>query len=293
MEIKRKPPWLKVKLKSGKNYSELLDLVGQGNLHTVCQEARCPNQSECWERRTATLMILGDTCTRSCGFCSVKTGKPSHYDELEPRRVAVAVKKMGLRHCVITSVDRDELEDGGAAIWAETIRQVRLLNPDTSIEVLIPDFQGNEKALLTVCQVIPEILGHNVETVPGLYRTVRPQANYHQSLWVLRRSKEEGLLTKTSLMVGLGEKTEEVLEVMSDAREAGVDIFTAGQYLQPTPKHLPVQRYVHPDEFALYKKEGMAMGFKHVESGPLVRSSYLADKQARLAFETTGTPPKN
>ena len=285
MKVKKKPSWLKVKWKVGENFADLKQLVRNKRLHTVCEEARCPNISECWERRTATIMILGDVCTRKCGFCSVKTGRPPVLDKEEPKRVAEAVHYMGLRHAVITSVNRDELEDGGASIWAETIYEVRKLNPHTTIEVLIPDFQGNEQALLTVCEAKPDVLAHNIETVPRLYPTVRPQANYHQSLWVLRRAKQEGLVTKTSIMVGLGEKKEEVLSVMRDAREAGVDIFTVGQYLQPTPENLPVARFVPPEEFEFYQKEGLAMGFRYVASGPLVRSSYLADKQVEEAFE--------
>jgi len=273
----RRPPWLKAKIPGGENYARLKNLIDTQRLHTVCEEARCPNMGECWNSGTATFMILGDICTRSCGFCAVKTGRPDYgLDWDEPRRVAEAVQRMRLRHAVITSVNRDERSDGGAPIFAETIRLIRELLPGCSVEVLIPDFKGSEEALGIVLEARPDILNHNLETVPRLYKTVRPQANYTQSLEVLARSKERGMKTKTGLMLGIGEKTDEVLEVMKDAIKSGCDILTLGQYLQPTKEHLPIDRYVHPDEFLMLKEEGISMGFRHVESGPLVRSSYHA-----------------
>jgi len=273
----RRPPWLKAKIPGGENYARLKNLIDTQRLHTVCEEARCPNMGECWNSGTATFMILGDICTRSCGFCAVKTGRPDYgLDWDEPRRVAEAVQRMRLRHAVITSVNRDERSDGGAPIFAETIRLIRELMPGCSVEVLIPDFKGSEEALGIVLEARPDILNHNLETVPRLYKTVRPQANYTQSLEVLARSKERGMKTKTGLMLGIGEKTDEVLEVMKDAIKSGCDILTLGQYLQPTKEHLPIDRYVHPDEFLMLKEEGISMGFRHVESGPLVRSSYHA-----------------
>ncbi|RME50716.1 MAG: lipoyl synthase, partial [Caldilineae bacterium] len=251
-------------------------------LHTVCEEAMCPNIGECWSRGTATFLLMGDICTRSCGFCHIKTGRPAPLDEDEPRRVAEAVQAMNLRHCVLTSVNRDELPDGGAHIFANTIREIRKRLPHCSVEVLIPDFKGNRDALKVVMDARPAILNHNTETVPRLYRTVRPQANYRQSLRVLATAKEldPQAVTKTGLMVGLGETKEEVLQVMRDLREHDVDILTIGQYLRPSPLHLPIQRYVHPDEFREYHRLGMEMGFQWVESGPLVRSSYHAEGQA-------------
>ena len=282
----RKPDWLKVTLRTGENFSELKRMVRDGNLHTVCEEALCPNIYECWERRSATLMILGDICTRSCGFCNVKTGKPTWSDKQEPQRTAEAVRKMNLKHCVITSVNRDELPDGGASVWAETIRCIGRLNPDCSVEVLIPDMKCDNDDLHTIFNAQPDILGHNIETVPRLYREVRPQARYDWSLAVLRRSKEFGLRTKTAFMVGLGETTEEVFALMEDVAETGCDILAIGQYLQPTRRHLPVQRFVHPDEFSVYSKVGLKMGLDWVEAGPLVRSSYHADEQAIRKGET-------
>ncbi len=276
----RRPDWLKAKIPGGENYSNLLELMRTEKLHTVCEEARCPNMGECWNAGTATFMILGEICTRSCGFCAVKTARPEYgLDWDEPRRVAEAAERMKLRHAVVTSVNRDEREDGGAPIFAETIRQLRERVPGIRVEVLIPDFKGSEEALNIVLDAAPDVLDHNVETVPRLYRTVRPQANYAQSLEVLKRAKRKGFTTKTGVMVGIGERNEEVLEVMRDLRTIACDIFTIGQYLQPTKNHLPVDRYVHPDEFRMYKEEGMAMGFRHVESGPLVRSSYHAASQ--------------
>lgn len=275
----RKPEWLKARVPGGENYSRLRNLIDERKLHTVCEEARCPNMGECWNSGTATFMILGDTCTRSCGFCNVKTGKMHIVDEDEPRRVGEAVAIMKLRHAVITSVNRDELFDGGAHIFANTIHEIRKRLPYCKVEVLIPDFMGSEDALNIVLDAQPDVLNHNVETVPRLYRTVRPQAHYHRSLEVLERSKAKGFVTKTGIMLGLGETSDEVIEVMGDLRAVNVDIFTIGQYLQPTKNHLPVERFVHPDEFAMLKRKGMEMGFRHVESGPLVRSSYHAADQ--------------
>lgn len=283
----RKPDWLKIKVRTGENYMDLKNLVRRGNLHTVCEEALCPNIYECWERRSATLMILGDVCTRSCGFCNVKTGRPTWNDPDEPRRTARAVREMGLKHCVITSVNRDELPDGGASVWSETIRHVHKLNPGCSVEVLIPDFKNDDPSLGEVFEARPEILGHNVETVPRLYRRVRPQAKYHWSLSVLKKSKQFGLRTKTAFMLGLGEQAEEVFSLMRDVVETGCDILAIGQYLQPTRRHVPVERFVHPDEFNVYREAGLKMGFKWVEAGPLVRSSYHADAQAAMSLEPT------
>jgi lipoic acid synthetase len=275
----KRPEWLKVKIPHGEKYFEIKNLVTGQKLHTVCEEARCPNISECWHRGTATFMILGDVCTRSCGFCAVKTGKPTWFDPGEPDRVAQSVETMGLRHVVITSVNRDELPDGGASIFAATIRAIRHRRPSCRVEVLIPDFKGNAEALKTVMDARPDILNHNTETVPRLYRVVRPQANYAQSLELLTRAKQYGMTTKSGLMVGLGEAENEVLAVMQDLVQTGLDVLTIGQYLQPTKEHIPVDRFVHPDEFARYKAEGEKMGFRVVESGPLVRSSYHADEQ--------------
>jgi len=279
----RRPDWLRVKIPSGENYSRLKGLIDEHKLHTVCEEARCPNMGECWNHGTATFMILGDVCTRSCGFCAVKTGRPAWVDPDEPARVADAGRTMDLRHAVITSVNRDELFDGGAGIFAETIRKTRELNPRTTIEVLIPDFKGDEFALDIVLDAFPDILNHNMETVPRLYPAVRPQAVYGRSLELLDRAKRRGFTTKTGLMAGIGERSGEVLEVMRDLRKIGCDILTIGQYLQPSGLHLPVDRYVSPGEFALYKEEGKTMGFRHVESGPLVRSSYHAEEQTGRA----------
>ncbi|MFQ5652135.1 MAG: lipoyl synthase [bacterium] len=288
---RRRPNWLKVRLPSGDGYRDVKHIVQKNRLHTVCEEARCPNIAECWQRRTATLMILGDVCTRSCGFCAIKTGKPTILDKDEPRRVARAVKRMGLKHAVITSVNRDELPDGGSGIFAETIMQIRKHVPGCSLEVLIPDFKGDPGALQNIIDAKPDILNHNTETVPRLYRPVRPQGNYQWSLDVLKISKNQGMLTKTGIMLGLGERPEEVLEVMQDLRRIGVDIFTIGQYLQPTKDHLRVHRYVHPDEFTLYKRKGLEMGFRHVESGPLVRSSYHAEEQIGIDESQCGEIP--
>lgn len=275
----QRPDWLRVKLPYGETYRNLVDIIDSHNLHTVCQSARCPNMGECWTAGTATFMILGNVCTRSCGFCAVLTGRPDEgLDWDEPNRVADAVKLMGVKHAVVTSVNRDERDDGGAPVFAETIRKIREVTPDCSVEVLIPDFRGNWDALQLVLDERPEILNHNVETVPRLYRRVRPQAHYERSLEVLRISREQGLRTKSGIMVGLGENDDEVLALMDDFVEAGVHVMTIGQYLQPTRMHLPVEEFVHPDKFAWYKEVGEAKGIEHVESGPLVRSSYHAER---------------
>ncbi len=277
-ERQPRPEWLKVRIPSGENYSRLIGIMREHDLHTVCEEARCPNVAECWNSGTATFMILGDTCTRSCGFCAVKTGKPTFLDTEEPARVADAARLMDLRHVVITSVNRDELSDGGASVFAETIRATRKANPKTRIEVLIPDFKGKDESLQLIFDAKPDILNHNTETVPSMYRMVRPQAKYQWSLKVLRRAKEEGFISKTGIMLGLGESREELLQVMVDLVEIKVDILTLGQYLQPTPHHLPVARFLHPDEFKELHDIGMELGFRNVESGPLVRSSYHAEQ---------------
>lgn len=277
-----RPPWLKARFPSGPEFRRLEKLMRDEGLHTVCEEAHCPNIGDCWSRGTATFMILGDTCTRSCGFCAVKTGRPGFLDRDEPRRVALAIQQMGLRHAVITSVNRDELELGGADIFAATIRWTRRLSPDTTIEVLIPDFKGNRDALALVMETHPEILNHNTETVPRLYHRVRPQAVYERSLEVLRRAKEmdPGTVTKSGVMVGLGETREELLDVFADMRRNDVQALTIGQYLRPSAQHLPIERYWRPEEFAELKARAVEMGFAHVESGPLVRSSYHAEEQA-------------
>ena len=275
----RRPDWLRVKLPYGPVYRKLVDLIEEYDLHTVCQSARCPNMGECWTAGTATFMILGNVCTRSCGFCAVQTGRPEpglDYDE--PRRVANAARIMGLRHAVITSVNRDERADGGAPIFAETIRRIREEIPGCTVEVLIPDFRGIWDALQIVLDERPEILNHNVESVPRLYRRVRPQADYQRSLEVLRISKEQGLRTKSGIMVGLGETEDEVLDLMDDFVRVGVDVMTIGQYLQPTRMHLEVEEFIHPDQFQKYKIIGEEKGIEHVESGPLVRSSYHAER---------------
>jgi lipoic acid synthetase len=276
-----RPEWLRVRLPGGENYTELKGIMRGLELHTVCEEARCPNIGECWNAGTATFMILGDTCTRACGFCAVKTGRPDVLDLGEPIRVAEAVQKMGLKHAVITSVNRDELEDGGAAIFAGTIRQIRKRIPECGIEVLIPDFEGNEDALATVMRAKPDILNHNIETVPRLYPQVRPKARYPRSLEVLQRAKrmDATVFVKSGIMLGLGEEIDEVIQVFRDLRAHDVEILTVGQYLRPTANHLPIARYVTPQEFADLKQEALQLGFRHVESGPLVRSSYHAADQ--------------
>ena len=274
----RRPEWLKVRAPGGEDYARVKGMMRSKALHTVCEEARCPNITECWNAGTATFMIHGDTCTRSCGFCAVKTGRPLPVDHDEPRRVAEAVGSMDLQHAVITSVNRDELKDGGSTIWAETIVEVRKAAPNTTIEVLVPDFKGKLENLQRVIDAKPDILNHNTETVPSLYKRVRPQGRYHWSLEALDYSKTAGMRTKTGVMLGLGETKEEVIEVMKDLREVNVDVLTLGQYLQPTKNHLPVDRFVHPDEFKHYEVVGLEMGFDVVESGPLVRSSYHAER---------------
>lgn len=278
--IQQKP---KIKLQIRDGYRFVDKVVKKNNLHTVCEEARCPNIYECWDRGTATIMILGDTCTRACGFCSVKTGKPTWNDPMEPVRTAIAVKKMNLRHVVITSVDRDDINgDYGATIWAETIKQIQYHVADCTVEVLTPDFKGDESALLKVFSSQPEIFSHNVECVERISKNVRNQADWKRSLQVLKFAVNEGMHTKTGMMVGLGETKNEVIDTMKQVAELGVSIFTIGQYLQPTKKHLPVDRYVSDEEFVNYKSIGYELGFSVVESGSLVRSSYHADEQARL-----------
>jgi lipoyl synthase len=280
----KRPDWLKVKLPSGDNYTELKNLMRRQKLHTVCEEARCPNMAECWNAKSATFMILGDTCTRSCGFCNVKLGIPNELDLNEPRRVADSVKELGLRHVVITSVNRDELNDGGASIFSECVRLIREDMPETTIEILIPDFRGVEEAFEIIMKNPPDILNHNLETVPRLYKVVRPQAKYDRSLKLIRWFKERNLKTKSGIMVGIGETPDEVLELMDDLAAHGCDILTIGQYLQPTKQHLPVDRFVTPEEFKMFKEEGLKKGFRIVESSPLVRSSYRADQHARAIF---------
>ncbi len=280
----KRPEWLKVKLPTGENYSDVKNLMRNQHLHTVCEEAKCPNIAECWNNRSATFMILGDTCTRSCGFCNIKTGIPNLLDLEEPKRVAESVKELKLKHVVITSVNRDELKDGGASIFSESIRLINEQMPDTTIEILIPDFRGDEEAFNKIMKYPPDILNHNLETVPRLYHVVRPQAKYERSLNLIRWFKDKYLRTKSGIMVGIGEQPEEVLSLMHDLVEHGCDILTIGQYLQPTKMHLPVDRFVTLDEFNMYKEEGLKMGFKIVESSPLVRSSYHADKHARALF---------
>jgi lipoic acid synthetase len=276
-----RPDWLKVRLPGGENYARLKEIMRGLDLHTVCEEARCPNVAECWGQGTATFMILGDVCTRSCGFCAVTTGLPTTLDLAEPERVADAVQRMKLQHAVITSVNRDELPDGGAFLFARTIEAVRRRSPGTTIEVLIPDFKGSRPALERVLEARPEILNHNVETVPRLYKRVRPGARFDQSVELLARVKEIApeVISKTGIMVGLGESREEIATVMERLVAAGVEIFTIGQYLQPTKNHLPIERFYHPSEFAELKRIGLDAGFRHVESGPLVRSSYHAANQ--------------
>ncbi len=278
----RKPAWLRVKLPAGPGYGSLRQTIDDNRLHTVCESAKCTNMGECWSRGTATIMILGDVCTRSCGFCHIKTGRPPELDLEEPLRVAAAAAKMKLRHIVITSVNRDELKDGGAGIWAGTITQIRAASPGTTIEVLIPDFCGHWADLQTVLDARPDILNHNIETVPSQYHRVRPQAKYPRSLELLRRAKERGFLTKTGLMLGIGETDAELMVTLGDIRRQNVDILTLGQYLQPTREHLPIDRWITPEQFAHFKQAGLEMGFSVVESGPLVRSSYHADEQAAV-----------
>lgn len=276
--ILRKPEWLKTKVPGGKQYLGVREIVEQHKLHTICTSGHCPNMHECWGRGTATLMILGDICTRACGFCNVKTGRPLPADLKEPLRVAESVKLMKLKHVVLTSVDRDDLKDGGAAIWAATIRAIKRESPGTTMETLIPDFKGNEALIMQVVEAGPEVISHNLETVRRITPWVRSLAKYDTSLEVLRILAAAGVITKSGIMLGLGETQQEVLETMQDIRNAGATVITIGQYLQPTKNHLPVKEFVTPEMFAFYEKEGLKMGFRHVESGPLVRSSYKAEK---------------
>jgi lipoic acid synthetase len=281
----KRPDWLKVKLPTGENYQDVKSLMRRQKLNTVCEEAKCPNIAECWNHRSATFMILGDTCTRSCGFCNIKVGIPNELDLDEPKRVLESVIELNLRHVVITSVNRDELKDGGAFIFKECVRLIREHKNDCTVEILIPDFKGEEHAFEIIMQSPPDILNHNLETVPRLYHAVRPQAKYKRSLDLIRWFKDRGLKTKSGIMVGIGETKDEVLSLMKDLVEHGCDILTIGQYLQPTKNHLPVDRFVNPEEFKFYKEEGIKMGFKIVESSPLVRSSYKADQHAMAIFD--------
>jgi len=274
----KKPKWLRVKLPIGENYKKVRALVDEHKLHTICESGSCPNMGECWGEGTATFMILGNICTRSCGFCAVQTGKPLAADLLEPMRVASSVKTMGVKHAVITSVDRDDLKDGGSEIWAATVNAIRKESPTTTLETLIPDFMGKWENLQNIIDVAPEIVSHNLETVRRLTKQVRIQAKYDRSLEVLFRLKKGGMRTKSGVMLGLGETHEEIIETMEDLRSVQVDILTLGQYLQPTPKHLPVVEFITPERFEEYKELGLKMGFRYVESGPLVRSSYHAEK---------------
>ncbi|MDZ7295709.1 MAG: lipoyl synthase [candidate division KSB1 bacterium] len=280
--VAKRPPWLKVRLPSGEEVSAVRALVQQHGLHTVCQSARCPNIGDCWARKTATFMLLGDVCTRACTFCAVEHGVPSPVDTGEPARVAKAVQALGLEYAVITSVTRDDLPDGGASHFAATIEAVRALRPQCKVEVLVPDFAGSVEALAIVLSARPDVFNHNVETVPRLYGRVRPQADYRRSLTLLARASQAGLITKSGLMVGMGETTDEIQQVMADLRAAGCRMLTVGQYLQPSKKHLPVHRFVAPEEFQQLCELGLAMGFAHVEAGPLVRSSYHAADQVKV-----------
>ncbi|MBS1589862.1 MAG: lipoyl synthase [Bacteroidetes bacterium] len=274
----KKPDWLRVKLPVGENYRHVRGLVDTHKLHTICESGNCPNMGECWGAGTATFMILGNICTRSCGFCAVATGRPEAVDWDEPQRVAEAIHLMKVKHAVITSVDRDDLKDGGSIIWANTVKAVRNLNPETTLETLIPDFKGQWENLDRIIEVAPEVVSHNIETVERLTRKVRIQAKYHRSLEVIRRLKDGGMRTKSGIMLGLGETKDEVVQSLNDLYENGCDIVTIGQYLQPTAKHLQVLRFVHPDEFAFYREEGYKIGLDYVESGPLVRSSYHSER---------------
>ena len=286
-EIQRRlPPWFKVRFPGGDNYVKLKRLVRQEKLHTICEEARCPNMGECWEYGTATFLILGDICTRACAYCAVTSGRPHGLDWGEPERVAGAVRTLGLRHAVVTSVNRDDLPDGGAAVFAFTIRRIRSRAPGCAVEVLIPDFAGSREALRTVVDAAPDVLNHNIESVARLFPRVRPKGSYQRSVELLAQVKEwePEMVTKSGIILGMGETKDEILETMFDVREAGCDVLTIGQYLKPSPKHIAIDRFYHPDEFAELKREGLAMGFRHVESGPLVRSSYHA-------HEHVATPP--
>lgn len=274
----RKPDWLRVRLPIGEEYKHVRNLVDTHKLHTICESGNCPNMGECWGEGTATFMILGNICTRSCGFCAVATGRPLAVDWNEPQRVAEAIHLMKVKHAVITSVDRDEIKDGGSVIWYNTIRAVQALNPDTTMETLIPDFKAEEENIQRIIDAAPDVVSHNIETVERLTRTVRIQAKYWRSMQTLRILKKGGMRTKSGIMLGLGEAKEEVVQTMNDLRESDVDVITIGQYLQPSKKHLPVHRFIHPDEFADLREIGYQIGFDYVESGPLVRSSYHSDK---------------
>lgn len=274
----KKPDWLRVKLPVGEEYKKVRKIVDENKLHTICESGNCPNMGECWGEGTATFMILGNVCTRSCSFCAVATGRPPEYDEGEPQRVAEAIKTMGVKHAVLTSVNRDELKDRGAFIWHETVRLTKELSPETTIETLIPDVKGNWEALEMMISAGQEVVSHNMETVKEMYRRVRPQAKYERSLEQIRRIKEYGKRTKTGIMLGVGETKEQVLSAMDDLAENGLDVLTLGQYLQPTKMHLEVAEFIHPDTFAYYKEEGLKRGFDYVESGPLVRSSYHSER---------------
>ncbi len=276
--VQKKPKWLRVKLPTGENYKRVRKLVSDNKLHTICESGNCPNMGECWGEGTATFMILGNICTRSCGFCSVATGRPLPVDWEEPEKVAESVRLMEVKHCVITSVDRDELPDGGSLVWVETVNAVRRKSPGTTMETLIPDFKGIKEQVQRIIDVAPEIVSHNIETVRRLTKEVRIQAKYDRSLAVLKQLKDGGMRTKSGIMLGLGETQEEVIQTMDDLRAVGVDIMTIGQYLQPTPKHLPVKEFINPKQFEKYKRIGLQKGFRFVESSPLVRSSYRAEK---------------
>lgn len=277
---RRKPEWLKIRLHEGAEFAQVAKIVKDNHLHTICSSGKCPNQAECWSRRTATFMIMGDVCTRSCKFCATKTGRPLPLDPNEPVKVARSVKVMGLRYCVVTSVDRDDLPDGGAAHWAAVVENIRLLNPETKIELLIPDFDADASLLDIVIASRPDVLGHNIETVERITPMVRSRAKYRTSLEVIKHISQSGMTAKSGLMLGLGETKEEILKTIDDLAENGCRILTIGQYLQPTKAHLPVAEYVHPDVFGYYKEEALRRGFAYVESGPMVRSSYMADKAA-------------
>lgn len=281
-QFRKKPDWLRVKLPIGKEYAKVRELVDKHRLHTICESGNCPNMGECWGAGTATFMILGNVCTRSCTFCAVATGRPPEYDEEEPNRVAEAIQKMGVKHAVITSVNRDELKDRGAEIWYQTVVKIKELSPVTTIETLIPDVKGTWDALIRMISAGQEVVSHNLETVENLYRRVRPQAKYFRSLEQIQRTKDFGKRTKSGIMVGLGEAEEDVFKTMDDLAEHGCDILTIGQYLQPTKMHLEVEEFIHPDKFAFYKEEGLKRGIKYVESSPLVRSSYHAEKHVHV-----------
>jgi len=278
----KKPDWLRVKLPVGKEYANVRKIVDENKLHTICESGNCPNMGECWGAGTATFMILGNVCTRSCSFCAVATGRPPEYDEQEPQRVAEAIKKMGVKHAVITSVNRDELKDRGAEIWYQTVVKTKELSPETTIETLIPDVKGKWDALYRMIEAGQEVVSHNIETVPSLYRRVRPQAKYQRSLDQIKLTKEYGKRTKTGIMVGLGETQDEMFATMDDLVEHGCDILTVGQYLQPTKRHHDVIEYIHPEVFDMYREEGLKRGLKYVESGPLVRSSYHAERHVNV-----------